>query len=251
MESDDDIVEVSSTKSVATSKVPVISSQQPSVHVIRTYPVSMSSSVAAQVPLVSRVASSTSTPVRVLPSGTGVIRPSNRIPSVVSNTSAGQTESNDRNKSPVSIKFPSIPRTPSSVPTSTSSSIPEPNSDVASGISKSGSSSVKPQSGSQVYQGVFGKEIRCLMYGLGDSKTPYIESVELVEQLVMKFVVNLLNKAQDVSSRPGGKVAIEDIVFVLRKDRAKFARVKELLTVNDELKKAKKAIADLDSVPAT
>ena len=167
MESDDDIVEVSSTKSVATSKVPVISSQQPTVHVIRTYPVSMSSSVTAQVPLVFRVASSTSAPVHVLPSGTGVIGPSNRIPSVVSNTSAGQTESNDRNKSPVSIKFPSIPRTPSSVPTTTSSSIPEPNSDAASGISKSGSSSVKPQSVSQVYHGVFGKEIRCLMYGLG------------------------------------------------------------------------------------
>ena len=89
------------------------------------------------------------------------------------------------------------------------------------------------------------------MYGLGDSKTPYIESVELVEQLVIKFVVDLLNKSQDVSSRPGNRVAIEDIVFVLRKDRTKFARVRELLTVNDELKKAKKAISDLDSVPAT
>ena len=90
------------------------------------------------------------------------------------------------------------------------------------------------------------------MYGLGDEKNPYKDSVELVEQIVLKFVSDLVLKAQEVGSRgTGGKVAIEDIVFVLRKDRAKFARVRELLTVNDELKKAKKAIADLDSVPAT
>ena len=114
-----------------------------------------------------------------------------------------------------------------------------------------GTSGYKQVASTNQYQGMFGKEIRSLMYGLGDSKTPYIESVELVEQLVIKFVVDLLNKSQDVSSRPGNRVAIEDIVFVLRKDRAKFARVRELLTVNDELKKAKKAISDLDSVPAT
>jgi len=38
-----------------------------------------------------------------------------------------------------------------------------------------------------------------------------------------------------------GKVHVEDIVFLIRKDPKKYARVKDLLTMNEELKKARKA----------
>lgn len=42
-----------------------------------------------------------------------------------------------------------------------------------------------------------------------------------------------------------GKVQVEDIVFLVRKDQRKYARVKDLLTMNEELKKARKAFDEL------
>lgn len=38
-----------------------------------------------------------------------------------------------------------------------------------------------------------------------------------------------------------GRVQVEDIVFLVRKDHRKYARVKDLLTMNEELKRARKA----------
>jgi len=41
-----------------------------------------------------------------------------------------------------------------------------------------------------------------------------------------------------------GKVHVEDIIFLIRKDPKKHARVKDLLMMNEELKKARKAFDD-------
>ena len=38
-----------------------------------------------------------------------------------------------------------------------------------------------------------------------------------------------------------GRVQVEDIVFLIQKDPRKFTRVKDLLTMNDDLKRARKA----------
>jgi len=46
-------------------------------------------------------------------------------------------------------------------------------------------------------------------------------------------------KAMDVG-RPG-RITVEDIIFLIRKDAKKYSRVKELLIMNEELKKARKA----------
>lgn len=40
--------------------------------------------------------------------------------------------------------------------------------------------------------------------------------------------------------RPG-RITVEDIIFLIRKDAKKYSRVKELLIMNEELKKARKA----------
>jgi transcription initiation factor TFIID subunit 13 len=42
-----------------------------------------------------------------------------------------------------------------------------------------------------------------------------------------------------------GRVQVEDIVFLVRKDSRKYARVKDLLTMNEELKKARKAFDEV------
>jgi transcription initiation factor TFIID subunit 13 len=42
-----------------------------------------------------------------------------------------------------------------------------------------------------------------------------------------------------------GRVQVEDILHLVRKDTRKFARVKDLLTMNEELKKARKAFDEV------
>jgi transcription initiation factor TFIID subunit 13 len=47
----------------------------------------------------------------------------------------------------------------------------------------------------------------------------------------------------------GGKIKTDDLLFVLRKDTKKYARVEELLYMNEEVKKAKRAF-DTEELPA-
>ena len=86
---------------------------------------------------------------------------------------------------------------------------------------------------------LFFKEIRCMMYGFGDDQNPYTESAELLEELVIEFITDLTHKACQIG-RPG-RVQVEDIVYLIQKDPQKYARVKDLLTMNEELKKARRA----------
>lgn len=59
-------------------------------------------------------------------------------------------------------------------------------------------------------------------------------------------VVNCLlqtKKAMEVG-RPG-RISVEDIIFLIRKDPKKYSRVKELLMMNEELRKARKAFDEI------
>eukprot|EP00850_Spirogloea_muscicola_P010551 SM000062S19937 [mRNA] locus=s62:497736:498656:+ [translate_table: standard] len=82
--------------------------------------------------------------------------------------------------------------------------------------------------------------VRLMMYGFGDDPDPAPETVELVEDILVEYITEMIHKAQELGSRRG-KMATEDILFLIRKDSRKFARVKELLAMNEELKKARKA----------
>ncbi|XP_065057504.1 transcription initiation factor TFIID subunit 13-like [Rhopilema esculentum] len=86
---------------------------------------------------------------------------------------------------------------------------------------------------------LFRKELRCMMYGFGDDEVPYTESVDLLEDMLIAFINEMTQKAMQIGKK--GRVHVEDIVFLIRRDPKKYARVKELLTMNEELKKARKA----------
>jgi len=86
---------------------------------------------------------------------------------------------------------------------------------------------------------LFTKEIRCMLYGFGDEQVPYTETVEMLDDLLIQYITDMTVKAMNVGKK--GRVHVEDIVFLIRKDPKKYARVKELLTMNEELKKARKA----------
>ena len=44
--------------------------------------------------------------------------------------------------------------------------------------------------------------------------------------------------------RPG-RINVEDMIFLIKKDPKKYSRVKELLTMNEELRKARKAFDEI------
>lgn len=92
-------------------------------------------------------------------------------------------------------------------------------------------------------RGIFVKELRQMMYGFGDDEDPLAETVELMEDIVIEYITDMVHKAQEVASQRG-KVGVEDILFLIRKDPRKFARVKELLAMDKMLKEARKVFDD-------
>lgn len=95
---------------------------------------------------------------------------------------------------------------------------------------------------------LFSKELRCMMYGFGDDQNPYTESVDFLEDLVIEFITDTTHRAMEIGRT--GRVQVEDIIFLVRKDQRKYARVKDLLTMNEELKRARKAFDEIKYVGA-
>ncbi|ELU10337.1 hypothetical protein CAPTEDRAFT_176701 [Capitella teleta] len=93
---------------------------------------------------------------------------------------------------------------------------------------------------------MFSKELRCMMYGFGDDQNPFTESVDLLEDLVVDYITDMTQKAMQVG-RPG-RISVEDVIFLIRKDPKKYSRVKELLLMNEELRKARKAFDEVKYV---
>ncbi|KAF5807911.1 putative transcription factor Hap3/NF-YB family [Helianthus annuus] len=74
--------------------------------------------------------------------------------------------------------------------------------------------------------------------------SPLLETVALVEDIVVEYVTAMVHKAQDIASKRG-KLLTEYFLFSIRKDLPKLNRCKELLSMNEELKQARKAF-DVD-----
>lgn len=60
---------------------------------------------------------------------------------------------------------------------------------------------------------------------------------------ISKISSTYFNRAMEIGRT--GRVQVEDIVFLVRKDSRKYARVKDLLTMNEELKRARKAFDEV------
>ncbi|XP_007031631.2 PREDICTED: transcription initiation factor TFIID subunit 13 [Theobroma cacao] len=89
-------------------------------------------------------------------------------------------------------------------------------------------------------RGVFQKDLQHMMYGFGDDPNPLPETVSLVEDIVVEYVTDLAHKAQDIGSKRG-KLSVEDFLYLIRKDLPKLNRSTELLSMQEELKQARKA----------
>lgn len=87
-------------------------------------------------------------------------------------------------------------------------------------------------------KGIFSKELRCMLYGFGD-ENPYAETVDMVEDLVLKFIGDISLRALNVGAQD--RISTEDLMFVLRKDPKKYSRLKELELAANELRFARRA----------
>lgn len=93
-------------------------------------------------------------------------------------------------------------------------------------------------------RGVFQKDLQHMMYGFGDDANPLPETMALVEDIVVEYVTDMAHKAQEIASKRG-KLLTEDFMFLIRKDPVKLNRCKELLSMHEELKQARKTF-DVD-----
>ncbi|KAL4421814.1 hypothetical protein ABPG77_001603 [Micractinium sp. CCAP 211/92] len=105
-------------------------------------------------------------------------------------------------------------------------------------------------------RGQLTRDLAVMMYGFGDDIQPLAETLDLVEDIVLDYATTLLHKAMDSAAlrgklrRPGAPgagaaVGAEDILFLVRKDPKKYARAKELLIMDEEIKKAKQLVDDV------
>jgi len=107
-------------------------------------------------------------------------------------------------------------------------------------VAEAGSSTDPSSSGSGGgRKRLFGKELRCMMYGFGDDINPYTESVELLEDVVIEFITQMTQQAMEAGR--SGRVTVEDVLYLVRRDTRKAARVLRLLDMNEELRRARRA----------
>lgn len=105
----------------------------------------------------------------------------------------------------------------------------------------------------KTHSGVFSKDLPWLMYGFGDADKPLKETVDLVEDIAVQFITDTVHAAmQSAAARnPGSsssaakkdEIRLEDLLFAVRRDPRKVARIQELIRRQQEIKDARKVLA--------
>jgi len=86
-----------------------------------------------------------------------------------------------------------------------------------------------------------------MMYGFGDARNPLPASVNILEDIVCEFITKMTKEAVKLSTKRGKKLALEDILLLVRKHPQMYYRARELNRLqkevtslksgNDEMKK--------------
>uniref|UniRef100_A0A7E4V1G4 Transcription initiation factor TFIID subunit 13 n=1 Tax=Panagrellus redivivus TaxID=6233 RepID=A0A7E4V1G4_PANRE len=82
------------------------------------------------------------------------------------------------------------------------------------------------------------RELKTMLFGFGDVKEPLDETVDALHDIVIDYITSVCKKA--VSLNAAKKLTLEDIHFLIRRDVRKYTRVRELLSMSELLKKARK-----------
>ncbi|KAI0068696.1 TFIID-domain-containing protein [Artomyces pyxidatus] len=89
------------------------------------------------------------------------------------------------------------------------------------------------------------QEISQMMFVFGEIQEPQTETVNLVEDIIRSQLVELIIQARALATRRGARyLSAEDLIFLIRHDRAKVNRLRTYLSWKDVRKHAKDSNAD-------
>lgn len=78
-----------------------------------------------------------------------------------------------------------------------------------------------------------------MVYGFGGDPSPEPETLDVLEDVMVEFVSDVLQRAGTSSSKPG-KMRTQDLLYVIRKSPKQWGRAKELLLLKKEIEEAKR-----------
>lgn len=95
----------------------------------------------------------------------------------------------------------------------------------------------------------FTSEIQQMMHGFGDCRKPLHDSALLVEEIVHQQMEVLLYQASDVAATRNGRfIGVEDLLFLMRKDKVKLRRLLRYMDLKDLKSLAMKGIDEEDAI---
>ena len=87
----------------------------------------------------------------------------------------------------------------------------------------------------------FTNELKGIMYGFGDVENPDQESVELLQEYVIEYIQNIAYAAFRRNKRKGSnELSLRDLLYVLKKDKKRYYRIKNLIHFYENAKSIKK-----------
>lgn len=92
-------------------------------------------------------------------------------------------------------------------------------------------------------RGIFAKELPKLMYGFGDDKQVANDTVSVMEEILIEYIVDICQVALQQTPKKG-RLQIEDLRRALGRDPKKLARMEELLFMQEDIKRARKQFED-------
>ncbi|XP_005922538.1 transcription initiation protein SPT3 homolog isoform X1 [Maylandia zebra] len=91
-------------------------------------------------------------------------------------------------------------------------------------------------------------ELQSMMFALGDARRPLQETAALVEDIVHTQLITMLHQACEGAALRGSRViSPEDILFLMRRDKRKLARLLKYLQFRDYKSKILKTLEDEDT----
>ncbi|XP_013880054.1 transcription initiation protein SPT3 homolog [Austrofundulus limnaeus] len=92
-------------------------------------------------------------------------------------------------------------------------------------------------------------ELQSMMFALGDTRRPLHETAALVEDIVHTQLIHMLHQACEGTALRGSRViSAEDILFLMRRDKRKLARLIKYLQFRDYKSKLLRTVEDEEMV---
>jgi len=95
-------------------------------------------------------------------------------------------------------------------------------------------------------KGLFTKELKNLMYGFGDDRNPASDTVSVMEEILIEYIIDVCQAAAGPARK--SRLSVDDLRRVLSRpaDAKKLARMEELLFMQEDIKRARAQFEESD-----